>query len=1168
MPAHNRSHATDVAPRTATSARRYNHRETAARRGAYARSTGRFERALIRGDTIGSVHDPSTTGRPTHSGKPVPDRVATTATILVTDMVGSTALRSRVGDSRADALRRAHDEELTDVAERHAGRVVKGTGDGLIVAFATVSDAIDAAVAMQTVAGRLRRRQHDQPPIRIGISTGDVTWESGDCFGMPVIEATRLCDFAAPSQIACSTAVAYMARNHAAALASLGEHPLKGVSTPMEIFEVAWSPAVAGDRQARDLPFVGRAEEVDLIGSGVTALGSGTGRVILVSGEPGIGKSRLIAQATAPEAGVAFDVLVGRCHEGESVPYTPWKQIVTMWTHGRHIDEVANALGEETAVVHLFTAESAPSSTGDTPPRTTADIARVLSGALRRMAANRPLVLIFEDLQWADRGTLDLLELVAPVTAEAPVTIFGDFRETEVGTDHPLTTALAHLHRTLSVDRIRLGPLGTDDVAEAISLLGGRPELSPRLVEQIASETGGNALFVQELLLDLRDQGTLADPAAFDPARLPDALRDIVRSRVGRLSLQTRTFLVAASLCPRGFDLDVTADVTGLAHGEALDALEEGLRSGLVIDRIDRYEFAHDLIRHALDEDLSSARRMHLHGEIATRLESEHSGRLTPSTLADLIYHHRHAGNSTSQRRFLIEAGRQAEAAFAFSDAIDFYQQASEIQDPSTTPAQVAGGLARSYAGAGYRLEAARHFLAAADAEPDPDRAGILRCDAGVNLVRGGRVDEGRDLIVATARTLGVRIPKATAAILTRVVALQIRLGFAKGSETDRLGARGRARLEFCSRAFRGLRHVDPFVSALITSKYALLAAKSGDPHHRAVAAIEQAVFHAVAGTRRPEKVDTLVEQARKDAALVDDPRVAANVELVVGTIAFLAGEFDTTLRQDEAADKMLHSLGGLEATEQDVATLQHNAALHWSGQIGAGEANRVMQAAAAEARGDVSTHRLAIGFNALVRLLASDDPAAVRAGVADAAANWHQEKYRLHHVEMLHALSEIDIYEGNGAAAAGRLDEQWPSLRATMLLRAQYGAIIFHDLVARAGLVVAAGGDRDRLDSVRQAISKLRKQKAPWGNALAGLHTASVAALTDLGDGPAAMADAAKAEFEQLGMHAWALASAYRAAQRRAEMDEMRMAVTGMAELGVANPQRAVAMMTPGWPG
>lgn len=1086
-----------------------------------------------------------------------------TSTIVITDMVESTALREQLGEVRADVLRRSHDDELGATARRYGGVVVKGTGDGLILAFRSASDGLLASVAMQMAVRRLRRRNHDQPPIRIGISAGDVTWEDGDCFGMPVVEAARLCSFSAPSQTTCASIVVQLARGRVhVPLSPLGDQHFKGVDGPLEVYEVDWARQNDSGPRVRLLPFVGRTREVDTIGSALSELTNGTGRIVLVAGEPGAGKSRLVSHATTEVPGVAVRVLTGRSHESGSIPYAPWAEIVEQWSSGRTAEQIDEVFGEGADLLQLLVGGTRKENA--LSDRTPIELGQALGTALRRIASETPLVLVFEDLHWADRGTLDLIGSVARITSDSPVAMIGTYRDTEVAPEHPLTATMAAVRRVTRVDRIALGPLGVEEVSEAFSLLGGRADTARELIDHVVSETGGNALFLSELLLDLRERGTLDDPTSYDPAYLPEALRDIVGSRVGALTGAARSVLVVAALFPRSFAIEMVSAAAGMEPGSVLDAVEEALEAGLVVDRAGGFEFTHDLIRKTLVASTSGPRLRHLHATIAQTLELAQTER-TPGLLSDLIHHHRSAGNVGRERELVLEAGQRAESSYAFFDAIDFYRRAMNLAETEAEAAVGRPGLARSYAGAGYRLEAARLFLEAADAEEDHRLALTYRRDAGENLVRGGQADEGRQILVDTARSLGIGIPRGRRATLAAVVALQVRLGFTrwKASDDDRLSPRQREQLEFCARAYRGLRLVDPFVSSLITSKFALLALRSGDAHHRALAAVEQAVLQAVDGQNRPPAVDRLLERARDEARHVADPRIAAAVELVAGTVAFLAGDFEETLSRDEASDKLLHDLGGLEAAEQDVQAIQHNASLYLLGRIRDADAVLQNQIARAEARGDATALRLRLGQNGAIRLLATDDVEAVRTGIEHAVAGWQQSGFLLHHLEAMIARCELDIYQGRGEPAVERIRSAWKDIEATMLLRAQYSAFTVFDLLTRAHL--AAGSSSEHRRGASEAIASLRGTGASWIDAVADLHESSLVAAGGSGDA----AEAAKAAAGRLASHGLelhALSAAYRASEHRGDTADVDVVRRRIGELGVADPDRAVAMITPGW--
>ncbi len=197
-----------------------------------------------------------------------------TATILFTDLVGSTELRVALGEAAADRLRQAHDRVLAAIVDEQGGTLVKGTGDGIMATFPSAAAAVIGAVAMQQASTAPPEGDTPGTEVRIGISAGDVTWDDEDCFGTPVVEAARLCAAAAGGQILVADVVRILARGrHGQTLVALGSLDLKGLPEPVVTHEVEWAPAVgAGDdvrvplpaalRGDREFPFAGRGEEL------------------------------------------------------------------------------------------------------------------------------------------------------------------------------------------------------------------------------------------------------------------------------------------------------------------------------------------------------------------------------------------------------------------------------------------------------------------------------------------------------------------------------------------------------------------------------------------------------------------------------------------------------------------------------------------------------------------------------------------------------------------------------------------------------------------------------------------------------------------------------------------------------------------------------------------
>ena len=267
-----------------------------------------------------------------------------TLTVLFTDLVGSTALRSRIGEERSDALRHTHDGLLRDAITAAGGRVVKSTGDGVMATFPGAADAVGAAVAVQQAIDRHNRSDEgERIEVRIGLSVGDVTVEEdGDCFGLPVVEAQRLEAASTPGQILCASIVRALARGRGGhEFRTVGSLELKGLAEPLDVDEVVWEPVVDEADTRPGLPpllatpnafgLAGRESELSRLTEAWKRSGEGPGRLVLLSGEPGIGKTRLVSELAATVVASGGIVLAGRSDEDLTTPYGPVADALGWW---------------------------------------------------------------------------------------------------------------------------------------------------------------------------------------------------------------------------------------------------------------------------------------------------------------------------------------------------------------------------------------------------------------------------------------------------------------------------------------------------------------------------------------------------------------------------------------------------------------------------------------------------------------------------------------------------------------------------------------------------------------------------------------------------------------------------------------------------------------------
>ena len=288
-------------------------------------------------------------------------------TVLFTDLVGSTELSSSLSPEVADEVRRAHFAVLREAISANGGNEVKTTGDGLMVGFDATAPALSCAVAMQQGIERSNRKSSVVHAIRIGISTGDVTVEEGDYFGETVVEAARLCSVAQGGQILTTDIVKGLARRSGHSFATERELELKGLPEPVVAWEVVWEPAEAEETDTTGIPLpprlpaapgiglVGRKVEFDRLTEAVKAVAAGEpARIVLVSGEAGLGKSTLTATLARDAHRDGAIVLYGRCDEDLVVPHQPFVEIL-----GHYIahtdDDVLSDIGDRhlAALSHL-----------------------------------------------------------------------------------------------------------------------------------------------------------------------------------------------------------------------------------------------------------------------------------------------------------------------------------------------------------------------------------------------------------------------------------------------------------------------------------------------------------------------------------------------------------------------------------------------------------------------------------------------------------------------------------------------------------------------------------------------------------------------------------------------------------------------------------------------
>jgi hypothetical protein len=421
--------------------------------------------------------------------------------------------------------------------------------------------------------------------------------------------------------------------------------------------------------------------------------------VVLVSGEPGIGKSRLASFSAHGAHGEGFAVLWGACSEELAVPYEPWISVCSQLVEHapsevleRHVERHGGELARLTRELKRRLPE-VPEPESSDPETERFLLFSAVAGALVELAAAVPVCLVLDDLHWADAQSVALLKHVVSAAESCAVQVIVAFRDSDLDKDHPLGTVLADLRRIEGVERIALQGLGAAEVSEVMAAAAGHDLDADALVlaEEIASETDGNPFFVGEVLRSLVESGRLlydsttqrwsVDRSA--PLGLPDSVRDVIARRVERLGNETREMLTLAAVIGRSFELELLARLIDTTESKLLDRLEAAVAASLLdesTERVGRFRFVHALINQTLYERLGATRRSAMHHRVAVALEDLY-GQDPGEYDAELALHWRLATVATSRPKaaqYAARAGQRAldalapaEAAKLFADALD-----------------------------------------------------------------------------------------------------------------------------------------------------------------------------------------------------------------------------------------------------------------------------------------------------------------------------------------------------------------------------------------------------------------------------------------------------------------------------------------------------------------
>jgi class 3 adenylate cyclase/pimeloyl-ACP methyl ester carboxylesterase len=680
-----------------------------------------------------------------------------TVTFLFTDIEGSTHLWEHYPTAMRDSLVLHHEILHASIAAR-GGHVFNIVGDAFCVAFAGASDAVLAAVAAQRALLVAAWGETGSLHVRMALHTGNAEVVQGDYVSNRALNRiSRVLSTVHGRQIVMTLASEELVRDFLPtdiSLADLGEHKLRDLIYPEHLFQVmapdlpnefpplkatptkvipaqdlTAGPTPTGDR-LRGRQLVGRADAMLRLERRLEGLKQAEGGVVLVSGEPGIGKTRLIDEVIRQARTRGFQILVGRCHERDiSIPYLPMSEALELYARDcapATWERLLRIAGPEIylllsdtmmkSIVSLYGAgaPASPEAAESLAARLNTRPWRAVRNLLYEMARTTPVIWVIDDLHWSDPSSLDLIHEMALHIRELPILILGTYREIELERTHPLNEMLQELNRARVLDRVRLRRFALLDTERCLAeLMGG--QLPAGFGALVHGQTEGNPFFIEELMNSLIDDARLvwneqersyrfATGVTVEELtnQVPEGVRATIGNRLTRLDHVTQHALGLASVIGRYFSLDALlslAAVNGLsdeavrqsimkARAARFVSVRERLGeqapeiAGFAADAADLeadIAFDHALIHQVIYDELNLAERRRLHADTGRLFEEIYAGH--EGLYAERIaYHFLASDDELKAVQYSLIAGDKMYRAYYNPDlALGYYLPALEL---------------------------------------------------------------------------------------------------------------------------------------------------------------------------------------------------------------------------------------------------------------------------------------------------------------------------------------------------------------------------------------------------------------------------------------------------------------------------------------------------------
>ena len=939
-------------------------------------------------------------------------------------------------------------------------------------------------------------------------------------------------------------------------------------ATVLEVLGAARGVTATHTKVALEGRLVGRQPQLAQLEDAFHSSCKGRAMSVYIYGPSGMGKTTLLQHfvSSLSQHGSPL-VLCGRCYEREMVPFKALDGVIdSLSRHLASLDEhqVQELLPPDIhpllrlfpVLLRIFPFSKTQRLRQDSPDPLT--LRRRAFEALRellgRLAEREPLVILVDDLQWADADSTALLEDLLRPPDPPPLLLLASFRSEEIDQQPFLQELLGHTG-TETCRQLEIGALADREARELAASILADKELTEPALQTLLEEAQGNPFLIEHLVRYVQIK--------------PDALHtglsllEMLEERLRQLPVGARPLLLTMAVANRPLNVRVAYQAAGLEGDER--SLVARLRAAHFIrssGSAERIELYHDRIRKALSTLIDACDAQHIHRRMARSLEDR--GFDDPEALFE---HYLGAGDKRNAAHQAALAAEKAFSALAFDPAATFYQRALE-HDPTEGAhrLKLKQGLARSLANAGRCEAAAGVYLDLAESAPAHSLE--AQCHAAEQYLLGGYLNRGlavgRQVLAEVGLEMAPGSRRALLSLLTHRLRLRLRGLRFKERATDDVPKQDLVRIDTCWAVANGLSLVDTLQGSDFQTRHLLLALKAGEPYRIARALAMEGSFIATSGTLK--RARDIQKHAMALARKVDNPHAIGLATMTTGFIGYFNGLWrEATEAFDAAATIFSDQCSGV-VWETTMCQRFSLGSLMYRGEIA--ELCRRVPLYLAEAKERGNTY---LGNTARARLnivwLAADDPEAARRQVDTSRTTELAGQFTVGRFNELLARTQADLYCGDAHAAMHRLQESWPAFESSLLQRINVVHVEALQARARTTLAVAsAGGNASLLLVAEQAAAKIATNKQPWSNPVASLLRAGIANVR--GDADTCQQDlrTATEDFETTDMALYAAVARRRLGETTGEMRLIEEADAWMQAQRIVNPIRMTAMMAPGF--